>query len=294
MKVRAILSWNTQPQPNNPNYSPIWGSVMDVMVQIRPRFFIDFGELVTEVLKPVPIPDPIGPVIKQIDPKIKLPLALSPTMAFAEKKELYLQNRVPMHRVAFPEVQHLLTAKSVTATQIKTSPLISLGLTEAEIGDLLGKLQAVTDGDTSFEELKCVGIRPEKDMLEAVFTMNKKFGYSGSLCTEGSTEYVAFWIDFNDGGGFTYIDTAALEVHDLTEVGADGSSVRRLRQEGSVQPLDALRSRRTNRAPARDSVLAGAAAAGQSELGADLGQSRGMPDSTPARRRQARDHPRSR
>jgi hypothetical protein len=222
VKVRAILSWNTQPQPNNPNYSPIWGSVMDVMVQIRPRFFIDFGELVTEVLKPVPIPDPIGPVIKQIDPKIKLPLALSPAMAFAEKKKLYLQNRVPMHRVAFPEVQHLLTAKSVTATQIKTSPLISLGLTEAEIGDLLGKLQAVTDGDTSFEELKCVGIKPEKDMLEAVFTMKKKFGYSGSLCTEGSTEYVAFWIDFNDGGGFTYIDTAALEVHDLTEVGAAG------------------------------------------------------------------------
>ena len=33
---------------------------------------------------------------------------------------------------------------------------------------------------------------------------------------------MAFWVDFNDGGGFTYIDTAALEVHDLKEVGADG------------------------------------------------------------------------
>lgn len=225
VKVRAILSWNTQPQPNNPNYNPVWGSVMDVMVQIRPRFFIDFGELVTEVLKPVKIPDPIGPVIKQIDPAIKLPLAPLPAISFAEKKKLYLQNQVPIHRIAFGEAQQLLTSKSLTATQVKASPLISLGLTEAEIADLVGKLQIVpekTDGDISFEELTCVGLKPEKDMLEAVFTVKKKFGYSGSLCTEGSTEYVAFWIDFNEGGGFTYIGTAALEVHDLQDVGAGG------------------------------------------------------------------------
>jgi hypothetical protein len=40
LKVRAILSWNTKPPTNNPNYKPVWGNVREALIQIKP------GELV--------------------------------------------------------------------------------------------------------------------------------------------------------------------------------------------------------------------------------------------------------
>jgi hypothetical protein len=55
-------------------------------------------------------------------------------------------------------------------------------------------------------------------MLEAVVTVKKSSGYSGSLCANGSYEYVAFWMDFSDGAGFIYLGTAAVQVHDLQTI----------------------------------------------------------------------------
>ena len=89
-------------------------------------------------------------------------------------------------------------------------PLADLGLSANEIQGLSGFFQLVTDGNTDFEELRCVGLRPGLDLLEGVLTVKKSSGYSGGLCTTGSTEYVAFWIDFGTGGGFTYMGTATV------------------------------------------------------------------------------------
>jgi hypothetical protein len=46
----------------------------------------------------------------------------------------------------------------------------------------------------------------------------RRAGYGGPLCGNGSTEYVAFWIDFNDGNGFQYMGTATVNVHDLQTI----------------------------------------------------------------------------
>ncbi len=97
------------------------------------------------------------------------------------------------------------------------SPLVELGLKQSAIDDLIGKLFP-TDGDTSFEELRCVGLYPEADLIQAVLTVKKSSGYSGGLCGNGSIEYVAFWIDFNDGSGFQYQGTATVNVFDLQTI----------------------------------------------------------------------------
>src|SRR5690606_22901043 len=36
-KVRAILSWNTMPPPNMPNWHPVWGNRLERDIQIEPR-----------------------------------------------------------------------------------------------------------------------------------------------------------------------------------------------------------------------------------------------------------------
>lgn len=48
--------------------------------------------------------------------------------------------------------------------------------------------------NTSFEELCCVGFNPERGELEAVITLKLESGYGGGLCSEGTHEYVGFWL----------------------------------------------------------------------------------------------------
>jgi hypothetical protein len=219
VKVRAILQWNVPPPANSPNYTPVWGNVVNVQVQIRPLKFFPWGDLVKEFEKvPIKFPDPISPVIKVLDPSVKLTALEAPPLTVKEKQALYKGKDVPVHRFAFQEVQQLLTMPNPIALAAPgKSPLVELGLTPAAIDDLVGKLFPV-DGDTSFEELRCVGLHPEADLIEAVLTVKKSSGYSGGLCGNGSLEYVAFWIDFNDGSGYHYQGTATVNVFDLKSI----------------------------------------------------------------------------
>ncbi|HET6977047.1 MAG TPA: hypothetical protein VFI24_12040 [Pyrinomonadaceae bacterium] len=218
VKVRAILQWNTPPPPNTPDYNPVWGNVQEVQVQIHPFKFWLLGDLVAEIEKVKVIPDSIGPIIKQLDPAVKLTVAETQSLSLVQKKKLYANQNVPVHRFAFQEAQQLLSLSATTSfASASKASLVDLGLTVAELNDLVVKLFP-TDGDTSFEELRCVGLYPENDLLEAVLTVKKAAGYSGRLCGNGSTEYVAFWIDFNDGGGFQYMGTSTVNVHDLQTI----------------------------------------------------------------------------
>ena len=225
VKVRAILSWNVPPPPDTPNFNPVWGNRMDVEVQIRPSFVISLGDLIGDLkLSQIPIPDPAGLVIKVLDPETLLPAAAAQPLSVAQKKALY-KTSVPVHRFAFPEAMKLLSAPAGSPDIFAkaASPLQSLGLAAKEIDSLIDKLAVVTDGDTSFEQLHCAGLRSNNDTLEAVLTVKKSTGFSGSLCSTGSTEYVAFWIDFSDGSGFHYLGTATVPVFDLAKLPAKGA-----------------------------------------------------------------------
>ena len=218
VKVRAVLQWNAPPS-SNPNHPPVWGNVLDAQVQIRPRYFIDWGDISDELdVLEIEIPDPVGPVVKLIDPSQQLLVSKAQPLLFADKKQLYAQHDVPLHRFGFQEAQQLMTLAdpSVLAAGSKTMTS-SLGLQAAEISELL-ELIKVTDGNTTYEELRCIGLEPEAGLLQGVITVKKPSGFSGPLCGAGSTEYVAFWIDFGDGTGFEYMGTSTLNVHDLQTI----------------------------------------------------------------------------
>ena len=222
VKVRAILQWDAPPPANTPNFIPVWGNTTTVQVQIHKREWIFLGDLIKELeFVPVTIPDPIGPVIKGLDPQVKLTALAAPPLSLTQRMALYKGKDVPVHRLAFPEVQQLLKQPTqATLAAPAQSPLVELGLAPSAIEGLMASLFA-TDGDTSYEELRCVGLHPESDLLEAVLTVKKQAGYSGGLCSDGSTEYVAFWIDFGDGAGFQHMGTATVNVYDLKTIPED-------------------------------------------------------------------------
>jgi hypothetical protein len=218
VKVRAVLSWNAVPS-SNPNVLPVWGNRVDGEVQVRPRSFLTLSDLLKEIeLAEIALPDPIGPIAHALDPQAKIPVAVPQALTLEQKRKVYARSDVPVHRYAFRELQPLVAAVSAPPDvfdQAKSSALMSIGLSAAEIDGLLGQLAVQTDGDTSFEQLGCIGVRPASQSLEGVLTIKKPVGYSGGLCAGGSTEFVAFWADFHDGAGFQHLATTSVTVHDL-------------------------------------------------------------------------------
>ncbi len=76
--------------------------------------------------------------------------------------------------------------------------------------------------DTTFEELHCIGLYPERNFLEAVLEVKLPFGFLGDLCSGGSREYVRFWADWNGDGDFDDADedlgVAEVGVNDIPQV----------------------------------------------------------------------------
>ena len=82
---------------------------------------------------------------------------------------------------------------------------------------------AVEGGNTDFEQVVCAGLNTATDTVGAVIWIKRPGGYGGNLCQAGTTEYVAFWADFDDNGTYeTYLGMAAVQVHDITNIPKEG------------------------------------------------------------------------
>ena len=68
---------------------------------------------------------------------------------------------------------------------------------------------------TDYEQLTCVGYNPDTENMQAAFAIKKSVGFSGNLCTAGSTEYLRFYLDFHDGTSFIDQGMVAVNVHDI-------------------------------------------------------------------------------
>jgi hypothetical protein len=70
-------------------------------------------------------------------------------------------------------------------------------------------------GNTTYEEIKCVGFHPQSNRLDAVVFIKQSFGYSGDICSSGSAEYVRFYLSFDHGA--TWIDqgVTSFTAHDV-------------------------------------------------------------------------------
>lgn len=210
--VRAILSWEWAPTPGNHNFIPVWGNVVNAEVQVAPRWFFEvpLSELVAE--KAITIN---ASVLSGLDTTQSLPGIPPKALNFGELKSLYANEKVPVHRYGFDAVSKLASESIGTALgQISPGkvPISASNLTSAEVSAILGSIEKL-QGDTTYEHLTCAGYNPQTRELEGVIEVKQNSGYSGGLCTFGSTEYVAFYAFF--GGVWNTLGTAQVQVHDL-------------------------------------------------------------------------------
>ncbi len=72
-------------------------------------------------------------------------------------------------------------------------------------------------GNTTYEEIGCVGYQPQTERLEAVVYVKEPSGYGGGLCGPGTPEYVRFYASWDNGATWTDIGLSAFIAWDVPE-----------------------------------------------------------------------------
>ncbi len=215
--VRAILSWNVPPPPNDPNFTPVWGDVHDTHIQIDPLKFIVIDDLLKEAK--VKLPAKFEAALDMAQP---LAVAKPKALSAAELGRMYKDKGVEPHRFALVEAQKLISQPTLSESLMAPGFKGVLPGLDIDLGDIFGKLFPV-DGDTRYEELECIGLNSEQDTLVGIIRVKLPSGYSGGPCTAGSREYVTFWADFNDNGIFeTCLGTTSVTVYDIDNIPKEG------------------------------------------------------------------------
>lgn len=212
--VRAILSWNQPPPPGDENHTPVWGNVHESRIQIAPLKFPVLGDVFD--IGDLELP---AELIDLVDLSQEVSLTPPKTFSLPQAAKAYRDTDVPPHRFAHPHVQSLLVDPGITVDL----PSLSNQFPDLNLdpGDLLESLED-TEGDTSYEELTCVGLNANLNTLSGVFTVKQPSGYSGSLCDAGSREYVAFWRWDSNLLQWVHMGTTSVEVHDLQNLPGGG------------------------------------------------------------------------
>lgn len=220
IRMRGILSWNLPPPPNQPNWNPPWGNRREATIAIQPRRWLVLGDLF-KTLK-VKLPSPLQQAIDLQQPLAMKKAALAP----AELAAIYKDTAVPVHRYAYAQIHALAFGKAAPPLALLQASIPGVTLDPALV-DLLFPPFEQTDGDTSYEQLRCIGLDPNApDTLCGVLTIKRASGFNGGPCTAGSTEYVSWWADTDRNGSFeTFLGTASVQVHDIAAIPAEGVSM---------------------------------------------------------------------
>lgn len=228
-KLRAVLSWNTPLLPNQPNQTVAWGDMKEAHIQIAPLVLLiptfpieKIGTLLTKAIQnpTVSLASLAG---SSVTDKAKLKAAqdavLAPKVELAELSKLYTTEKVKIE----PE---RIGAKILHEAVYAQNPAImaqSQGIFASANLDWAASLKKFLSlkGNVGYEELYCVGLDYHKEALVASLRVKKPSGYSGSLCTNGSKEYVGFWIQTDVDCTWRYVGTAFVNVYDIA-LPADG------------------------------------------------------------------------
>jgi hypothetical protein len=213
-KIRAILSWNSIPSLD-PNQNVNFGNKIDANIQIKPKkwHLSDFLEV-----SKIKVTAEMSAMFQ-----LSLPLEVKKLdLPIEELLEKNIKANVPNHRTLHGFMNHAMampTTKSMAKSNMffDKIDLSKFGISWDQIYKGYDK-----EFNTTFEELTCVGLNSETDTLGAVIHVKKQNGYSGSLCYTGSTEYVAFWADWDDNGTFDYLGTSQVKVFDINNMPDNG------------------------------------------------------------------------
>jgi hypothetical protein len=203
-QVRAILSWNNIPPANAPGFTPVWGNVVNATIQSPARELFILGDLLEQAK--VQLPANIKQAVN-----LQQTVAATPpvTLSASAVAAIYKGKPVSPSRYLYPSIVQL------SETQLPAS----LGDVGVNLGEVIGGILS-TSGNTDYEELDCVGLDVNRSMLVGIVKVKLPYGFNGGLCTAGSTEYVAFWVDW--GSGYQYAGTVTLNVHDISSFPAGG------------------------------------------------------------------------
>jgi len=207
-RVRAILSWNVPPPANTPDFQPVWGDIHNTNIQIEPfrRFrFTDLSEaLDLDLLK----------VKEFVDPEQFITTPPPKVLSAVDLHKLYTDKDVEPHRFAFTEVQSLISKSTTSETILASGAAKILPNFGVDLSKILDKFFPV-DGNKDYEELDCIGLSPDENLLAGIIRVKKANGYSGGPCTAGSKEFVTFWADTDNNGSFeTCLGTTSVTAYD--------------------------------------------------------------------------------
>jgi hypothetical protein len=213
VRVRTILSWNVEPPAGQPNHVPVWGSVHECTVQIAPRLQLSIVDLIDKsvFLNTFELPEPLLAILDHPIPVPPPPEPPLEVLATDAKKA-----KVPPSRFAFATAMKAVTGPEVTGGSLQASQALFKDL-KLDLGKILVEIEK-TSGDVRYEELECIGLDEAHERLVATYRVKLSSGYSGSLCSKGSKEYVAFWADWDDTCEWTYLGAAEVAAHDLQEL----------------------------------------------------------------------------
>ncbi len=216
--VRAILSWNVQPPPNDPSFQPVWGNVHDTNIKIDPLPNIILSQALKELS--VKTSEQLAQAL-DLDQEVKT--ATPKVLTLAEVQELYAKQEVPPHRYALASLQQAVEA-APDARLMAANFTGAKSILGAEF-DVAAALAAIAqaNGDTSFEQLECIGFNENSFTMEGVLRIKRPNGYNGGPCTAGSQEYVTFWADLDNNASFSHcLGTASVNVHDTANLPQGG------------------------------------------------------------------------
>lgn len=218
--IKAILSWNSMPPANSPNWTPVWGNIKIADVQLKPKFkfifpldidFTSYFDLAAKYpeLSTKKLSEITGFNLKDLQPQ-KLKLNLQ------ELSKISIANKVPASRFAFKSAINMVKYPNSEISVMEKTLLSDLKI---DVNKLIDQLTIPLPKDTTkanvdYEELECIGLDNNLEHLVATIRIKKKAGYSGSLCSAGSKEYVSFWIDWGTCT-WEYLNTMQITVHDI-------------------------------------------------------------------------------
>ncbi|WP_298507949.1 hypothetical protein [uncultured Kordia sp.] len=201
--IRAILSWEIEPPTNTPDYQPIYGNVEEVRIQIAPT---------------------------------KLPFSIF-NLGYLGNSNFFANpfiNGLPYYQSSKLDELKKSYKKEANDTRLTSMSVQNINLfslydfskwqTKFKVANIDLKksvqLHKSSKFNTTYEELTCVSFNAKFSELQAHIHIKKNTGFSGDLCTSGSREYVAFYMDF--GNGWRFMGTSSVNVYDVKQLPEDG------------------------------------------------------------------------
>ena len=224
--VKAVLSWNTVPPANDPGLLQsgyIWGNVKEEQIQIKPfKLLIPSFEIenIGNLLeKAVLNPNVSLKTFADNNPAVEKKLADAKSQLLSSKEDF--SELITIYKKADAEVEShrvgaklLFEAKNSDSTSVMKNIGELFGANELSFSDSLSKFITLK-GNTTYEELGCVGLDYHKEAFVATFKIKRNNGYGGSLCTTGSKEFVSFWVQEDGNCQWKHLGTSSVNVFDI-------------------------------------------------------------------------------